>query len=216
MPSELYITGIGIVSPAGLDTETTWSSLVAGKKFARFLDDENQIAACVADFIPPVGLESSHRAAQLAAAAADQAIDSAQLQNLDDHREPSCKIGISFGFSKGHLGDNNKLRMSDGMDQSRDPIEYVTGIYNTILYNYIVTKLHNIILTPPLPGHPAGLLASRCATSGPVHATVCACSSGTHAIIRAAQMIHDGDADMVLGGFRGPAGRSIGPVTDSS
>ena len=45
-----------------------------------------------------------------------------------------------------------------------------------------------------------GCVASRFGITGGTLAPVVACATGTHAIIRAAQMIADGDADLVLCG----------------
>ncbi|MDD4891541.1 MAG: beta-ketoacyl synthase N-terminal-like domain-containing protein [Phycisphaerae bacterium] len=49
-----------------------------------------------------------------------------------------------------------------------------------------------------LPDGPGNRLAERLAIRGPRVTSVAACATGTHALIRAAQMLRDGDADRVL------------------
>ena len=58
MPNRVVITGIGVVSPIGLDRETTWKNLLAGKSgvdtIAAFDPEgfETTIAAEVKEFEP--------------------------------------------------------------------------------------------------------------------------------------------------------------------
>ena len=58
MQAEVYVTGIGIVSPLGLDTQSTWSSLIKGKSGINTIrsfdttDFRTTIAGDIPDFDP--------------------------------------------------------------------------------------------------------------------------------------------------------------------
>ena len=58
MSKKIVITGIGIISPLGLDTKTTWKSLLAGQSGVKTITSfdpgpfETKIAAEITDFDP--------------------------------------------------------------------------------------------------------------------------------------------------------------------
>ena len=58
MQAEVSVTGIGIVSPVGLDTQSTWSSLIKGKSGINTIrsfdttDFSTTIAGEIPDFDP--------------------------------------------------------------------------------------------------------------------------------------------------------------------
>ena len=97
MPNRVVITGIGAVSPVGLDASSTWAALISGKsgigRISLFdpSDQEVTIAAEVKDFDPTVALDRKEvrrndRFVQFAVAAAKEAIDRSRLV---DRREQS-------------------------------------------------------------------------------------------------------------------------------
>ncbi len=73
-----YVTGVGIVSPAGCGAEANWRALAGGLRCIERTDDRGMTGgggACagrVAGFTPPAGTENWDRVCQLAAAAADE------------------------------------------------------------------------------------------------------------------------------------------------
>lgn len=200
MAPEVFITGIGIVSPAGVGAEATWKGLLAGGRYVRSLSaaggfppgglrlpgrDQRVLAAPVPDFPPPWGTENRDRVCQLAIAAAEEAVRNA---NLENHINPERTM-VSVGTSKGGilsfadvtplLTENRRSRQGGAMPDW--------------------ARFRDALFSVP-PDSPARCIAERFNITAGVHATVAACSTGTLAVIRAVQMIQDGQADVVLCG----------------
>jgi 3-oxoacyl-[acyl-carrier-protein] synthase II len=80
MPPDMYVTGVGMISPAGAGAEPTWQALLAGRRFvatwsaggSHGLDDLP--VAPVASFNPPAGAHKCDLASQFATAAAHEAL----------------------------------------------------------------------------------------------------------------------------------------------
>ncbi|UCD28833.1 MAG: beta-ketoacyl-[acyl-carrier-protein] synthase family protein [Planctomycetota bacterium] len=199
MPIDIFITGIGMVSPAGCSTQTTWSSLLTNQKHVRLVQgvDLNgcniKFAGQIHDFAPLKDTENLGRLNQFAVAAAEQAITSANLnlkcQPTGNHKN----MLVLFGYSKcdiEYIYSNYSLFPND--------TNYVNN--STLVYNY-TNYCHKNKLTPNyLLDTPAVHIAHRFNITGGIYSAVAACSTGTHAIIRAAQMIHDSDANIIIAG----------------
>ena len=188
MPREVLITGVGLVSPAGgRGVQANWEALLAGRPAVRpvsGLDLEGcatSFAGQVSDFVAPVGLEHADRLCQFAVAAADDALASAGLTGGHAAGLGSYHCKVSIGTSKGGIESFARLH----------------------LFFPKVPKNSNIILKEVQdipPDAPARQVAARWGVSGGVHATVGACATGTLAVIRGANFIADGQADLVLAG----------------
>lgn len=198
MQPDVLVTGIGIVSPAGCGTEKTWSSLLAGELAvgpARQGDAvtspvggvdlegcRTTFAGQIRDFTPPEGTEKYDRVCQLAIAAAEEALTSAGLST----GQPALdQAKISIGTSKG--GILSFARIAD---------HFLRNHPETTINP---SELSNLLMDIP-PDAPARRIADRFDVNGGIHSSVSACTTGAHAIIRAAQLIADGDADLVLCG----------------
>ena len=107
----VVITGMGILSPLGLDTASTWEGLIAGKSGIDYItlfdaqDMEAKFAGEVKGFVPTDYIDHKDarrmdRFAQLAVAASREAVTSARLEinqtNSDD-------IGVIIGSGIGGL-----------------------------------------------------------------------------------------------------------------
>src|SRR5262249_38694217 len=103
----IFVTGVGIVSPLGLDTPSTWGAMLAGKSgIARIssYDPEGfdvQIAAEVKGFVPEDLMERRvarrpGRHTQLAVVAAAEAVKDACLGVTDANRDD---IGVLIASS---------------------------------------------------------------------------------------------------------------------
>jgi len=181
MPADVVVTGIGVLSPAGIGWEETWRTLLAnGRAVRRLVGGERPgfvpcCAATIDVFRPPPGTEHLSRTSQLAVAAAEEALLSAELET----RAAVRKVAVSVGTSKPLIESSGSLRI-------RPPCGW----------------------SDFLPDAPARAICDRFGLIR-VHATVSACSTGLHAIIRGAEMIRDGEAEIVLAGS---ADSSLSPL----
>ncbi len=182
MPDRVLVTGVGIISPAGCGAEATWSALLAGCRAVgrldpaadRFPPHRPWPAAPVRSFQPSAQRSGpTDRVCQFALAAAEEALRDAGLPLPIGGR-----ARVSFGTSKGGV-----LSFAAWADT------FAAGDRS------VPVPLANV-----LPDGPANQVARLCGITGGVHATVAACSTGTLAVIRAADWIADGQADLVICG----------------
>lgn len=184
----IVITGMGMVSPLGLDVETSWRNILEGKSGVRTIDmfDASnlpvRISASVrefnaADYMPPKDARKLDVFIQFAAAAADQALADS---GLDLGKEQSGRIGVAIGSGIGGLPQiekNHSLLLESGAKRL-SPF-FIPGAIINMAPGYVSMK-HNL--------------------QGPNISIVTACTTGAHNIGTAARMIAYNDADMMVAG----------------
>ena len=190
------ITGVGAVTPVGLDAPSTWAALLEGQSgvgpITQFdaRDYPVRIGGEVKGFdasgrIEPKELRRMDRYAQLGLIAAQEAFADAGFERnglRDD-------IGVVFGSAAGGLGTL--------LEQQRILLERgVRRVSPTFLPN---------MLTDTCSGHIAIALGLR----GPNMAVVSACATGNHAVGEAFETVRRGDAEAIVAGG---ADASIIPV----
>lgn len=188
----VVVTGIGIVSPLGNNTETTWQNLLAGEsginKLASsdYSDYSCRIAAEVKGFNPEEWIEP--REARMmdnflhfAVAASKMALnDSKLLEEPKIGEHTGCCIGTSSGGAKFFLQQQDVLRQNSPRKVSALTIPFSICDMGSG-YVSIANKLN-----------------------GPNHCIVAACASGAAAIGESAEMIKHGRVKaMVAGGAEG-------------
>src|SRR5215203_965716 len=183
----VVITGMGTVSPLGLDTPSTWSAALAGESGIDFIQSFDasefpvRVAAEVKGFEPPDVISPKEarrldRNVLLAVEAGRQALEDA---GLDSHYVPS-RVGIAFGSAiGGFLG----IMKQHEVLQERGP-----------------TRVSPYFLPSVLVDSASGQLAISLGLKGPNYAPVSACATGSHAVGEGAEIIRRGDADIVLAG----------------
>lgn len=187
----VVVTGLGMVSPLGLDVESSWKALLAGEcgigPITEFDASEFgcRIAGEVKNFDPAAGgLQAKEarrydRYVQFAAAAATEALKDAGLDFVGNN-EAGDRAGCIIGSGIGGL--------------------------ETICVNYkaMLERGPRRISPFMIPGciinMASGLVGIMKNLRGPNLATVTACATGLHAIGEAAWMIRRGDADVMLAG----------------
>jgi 3-oxoacyl-[acyl-carrier-protein] synthase II len=184
--SRVAVTGIGAVTPLGLDAPSTWRAALAGESGIGWIstfDVEGlpiRIAAEVKGF-DPTGVVSPKEARKLernvlfAVAASREALDDSGLTGFDPAR-----VGIIFGSAMGGV-----IGILDQQDTLRD--RGPERVSPHFLPNTLVDTA-------------SGQIAISLGIKGPNYAVVSACATGSHAIGEAAEMIKRGDADAVIAG----------------
>lgn len=187
----VVITGMGVVSPVGLDVETTWSNLLAGKSgggpVTAFETDDRfpcRIACQVDGFDPLDYMDKREakrhdRVSQFAVAASAQALASAGLDGPPRGGDPE-RFGVIFGSGIGGIATFE--------EQHRKLIEQ--GPH----------RVSPFFVPMFIPDISAGLISIRWGLRGPNYATVSACASSAHAIGDAMRHIRHGDADLMIAG----------------
>ena len=189
VPHRVAVTGIGIVSPIGLDRPSTWKGLLSGQcgvdRITSFdaAGYETRIAAEAKGFDPLTCMDRKEakrtdRFVQLATAAALEAVKHA---GLEINPSNAARIGCIIGSGIGGIGT-----LSEQYDNLR---------------NKGPTRVSPFLIPMMIVDMASGHVSIRLGTKGPNFCTVSACSSGADAIGESFEMIRRGDVlAMVAGG----------------
>ncbi len=184
----VVITGVGIVSPCGLDAETSWSNIRAGKsgidKITLFDAEQYacQIAGECTGFDPEQYIEKKRvremaRFIHLAVAAGDEAMKDS---GLGDSPIDKDRIGTFVGV--GMCG-----------------LEYLEDVART-LFERGPRRVSPYFIPAVISNLAPGQLSMRHGLRGPSYTTTSACSSGAHGIGEAFKWIQRGGMDAALAG----------------
>jgi 3-oxoacyl-[acyl-carrier-protein] synthase II len=185
----VVVTGLGLVTPVGIDAESTWSALLAGTPGAAPITkfdpkDQSVRFACEVKGFDPLRYIDKKEArrydlfAQFALAAAHQAVNQAGLEGrFPDPERTGVVIGSGIGGMQTYE-ENCKVFLTKGPD-----------------------RVSPFFVPMFIPDIAAGLVSIRYGLKGPNFATVSACASSAHAIGESYNLIRNGTADaMVTGG----------------
>ena len=188
MTNKIVVTGIGLITPLGLDRESTWKSITLAKNGIRKIKSfdpepyQTQIAAEIDNFNPEeiLGRKFARRLdrfAQFACVAAKEAIKDSGLflesLNLD-------RFAVLIGSGIG------------GISTLSDQI--------SILDEKGPSRVSPFLVPMMLSDMASGQVSMMLGTKGPNFATVSACASGADSIGMGLNMIRRGEADIVLAG----------------
>jgi 3-oxoacyl-[acyl-carrier-protein] synthase II len=180
------VTGVGAVTPLGLDVRETWSAALAGRSGIDWIStfDTDGLPVRVAgevrgfDATQVVSAKEARKLERnvlLGVAAGREALADAGLNGFDPLR-----VGIVFGSAIG--GVPGILEQADTL-RERGP----GRVSPNFLPNVLVDSV-------------SGQLAITLGIRGPNYAVVSACATGSHAVGEAAELIKRGAADAVLAG----------------
>ena len=186
----VVVTGLGAVTPVGNTPEETWKNLLAGVSGAAPITHfdaskfKTQFACEVKgfnanDYIDRKEARKMDRYAQLAMAAAVQAVDDSKmdLESVDKNR-----IGVVFGVGIGGI----------------KTFEEEVGYYATHMENG--PKFNPFFIPKMISDIAAGQISIRFGFHGPNYATTSACASSTNALADAFNLIRLGKADAIVAG----------------
>lgn len=184
----VVITGLGIVSPLGLNVQESWANILAGNSgigpithfdttgFAtRFGGSVKNFDA--SRYIPAKDIKKMDPFIHYGIAAGKEAIDDA---GLAVNEENAHRIGVAIGSGIGGL---------PGIEKGHEA--YLQGGPRKLSPFYVPSNIINMI---------SGNLSILYGLKGPNIAIVTACSTGTHSIGLAGRMIEYGDADVMVAG----------------
>ena len=189
----VVVTGLGTVSPVGLDVASTWDALISGKSGIDYItlfdttDFDTKIGGEVKGFdanqyAARKLVQRMDRFTQFAVAASLQAVEQSQLKITDDN---AMDCGVIIGNSvAGLLSVSKQFKILAEKGPSRI----------------------SPILAPTMTGDSASVQVSLLlGAKGPNYAPSSACSSGSDAIGQAYEKIKLGNAKvMIAGGTEAP------------
>ena len=189
----VVVTGIGAVTPLGLNAKDYWNSLVAGKSGA----------ATITYF--DTSLFGTHFACEVKGFKATDFLDRKAAQRMD----PFAQYAV---VASDEAVKDSELPLKD-LDPDRLGCVYGSGIGGMITYenqfsNYKEggpRRISPFFIPMLIPDIAASQISMKHGLKGPTYATVSACATSNHAIGDSYRIIQYGDADvMVCGGSEAP------------
>jgi len=186
--NRVVVTGMGIISPLGLDVSSTWQRLIAGRSGVDSITlfdasgFEVKIAAEVKGFDPLHYIDRKRarhmdRFTQFAIAASLEAVENAHLR-IDSSN--GYEVGVIIGSGMGGLATLS--------EQFK------------VLFNVGASRISPFLIPTMISDMASGQVSIRLGAKGPNYSVASACASGAHAIGDAFTIIRQGDAQVMLAG----------------
>jgi len=184
----IVVTGMGVITPLGLDLKTTWAGLLSGSSgiapITAFDASEfrSQIAAEVTGFDPVDYMEKKEsrrmdRFSQFAVAASLEALSQARIDLSGPLGE---KTAVAIGSGVGGI-----ITLSEQYD---------------VLSNRGPSRISPFLVPMMLVDMAGGQVSIALGAKGPNYCTVTACATGGDSIGHASELLKAGIADVVIAG----------------
>ncbi|MCA9607561.1 MAG: beta-ketoacyl-[acyl-carrier-protein] synthase II, partial [Myxococcales bacterium] len=184
----VVVTGVGMVTPCGATTESSWEAITAGRSGVGPItlfdasEHPSQIAGECLDFDPEVYIERKRlregaRFIHLAIGATDQAVRASSFEPDDALKE---RVGVFFGV--GLCG-----------------LELIEEQHSRLLERG-PRKISPYFIPATISNLAPGQISMRYGYKGANYTTTSACSSGAHAIGEALRAIRYGHLDAAIAG----------------
>jgi len=189
----VVVTGLGALTPIGLNVNDFWESLMNGTSGA----------APITYF--DTALYDTRFGCELKGFKASDFLDRKTAQRMDPFSQ--------YAAIASHMAVSDAGLSTKDVDPDRIGVVYGSGIggmttYDTQFTNYIQggpRRISPFFIPMLIPDIAAGNISIRYGFKGPNYATVSACATASHAIGDAFRIIQYGDADaMVCGGSEAP------------
>jgi 3-oxoacyl-[acyl-carrier-protein] synthase II len=202
--SRVVVTGMGAVTPVGLDVESTWTALREGRggvgpitlfeasTFATRIAAELKGFSLVNDLVgDPAHWVGHSRNTKIALGAASQAV---KHSGLFDGRQPDpARFGVYLGTGEGQADFS---RFVDLIHRSNSDGKVDTSRFTSLG----IGLLDPLMEAEQEPGTPVAHLAAAFGARGPNLSCLTACAASAQAIGEAAEVIRRGNADVMLAG----------------
>lgn len=184
----VVVTGVGMITPLGLNAEISWHNLLSGKSGIRRITQFDsssfpcQIAGEVEgfdpeDYIEPKDIKKMDRFIHFAIAATKMALDDAELKINEKNAE---RVGVIVGSGIGGL----------------HAIEH----YHSVLLERGPKRITPFFIPMLVINLASGQISIKFGAKGPNSAVATACATGSHSIGDAFKIIQRGDADVMIAG----------------
>ena len=189
----VVVTGLGALTPIGLNVDDFWKSLMNGTSGA----------APITYF--DTALYDTRFGCELKGFKASDFLDRKTTQRMDPFSQ--------YAAIASHMAVTDAGLSTKDIDPDRIGVVYGSGIggmttYDTQFTNYMQggpRRISPFFIPMLIPDIAAGNISIRYGFKGPNYATVSACATASHAIGDAFRIIQYGDADaMVCGGSEAP------------
>ncbi len=188
MTKRIAVTGIGLITPLGLDRKTTWANLIRGQsgvdQISAFNAEgyETRIAAEIQDFNPApiLGRKESRRLDRFAQFACVTTLEALEHAQLDTSWTNPDRVAVLVGSGVGGI-----LTLSQQYD---------------VLARRGPNRVSPFLIPMMLSDMAAGQVSMMIGAKGPNFNTVSACASGADAIGEGAEMIRRGRVDIAVAG----------------
>ncbi|MBF0273641.1 MAG: beta-ketoacyl-ACP synthase II [Nitrospinae bacterium] len=185
---KVVVTGLSAITSLGLDLDTTWKNLLAGKSGVSEIDsfDTTEFPCRIAsqvrgfeaeNFIDKKEIKKMDRFIQFALAATDELFKHAKI-DLDSLELE--KFGVMIGSGIGGLPAIER--------------------YHSVLLEKGPKKITPFFIPMLIANLASGQVSIRYGLKGPNSCVVTACATGTHSIGDAYKIIERGDADLMVAG----------------
>ncbi len=189
MPRRVVVTGMGVVTPVGLDVPAFWESLLAGRSGVSYIREfpteklRSDIAATIRDFdvapyMSPKEAEVYGRVTHFSLAAAVEAVAMAGIEKEAGAARARVGCLMSTGMGSVDIFEEQIARSNERGPRAVSPY-FVPGV---------------------MPNGAAALIAMRYGFMGPSYSLASACATGTHSIATSALLIEAGEADVMIAG----------------
>lgn len=184
----VVITGMGVITPLGIDLEQSWKNLLQGRPGIRKITqfDASQFPTQIAgevdgfvpeDFIALKEIKKMDRFIHFALAAANMALDDSGYAISEQNAE---RVGVFVGSGIGGLRT----------------IEH----YHSVLLEKGPKRITPFFIPMLVVNLASGQISIKFGAKGPNSAVATACATGSHAIGDAFKIIQRGDADVMIAG----------------
>jgi 3-oxoacyl-[acyl-carrier-protein] synthase II len=189
----VVVTGLGALTPLGLNVKDFWQNLLAGKSGAGPITYFDTSAY------------DTHFACELKGFKASDYMDRKAHQRMDPFTQYAMVVADQAVADSG-------FSIKD-MDPDRAGVVFGSGIGGMITYDNVFRaymeggprRITPFFIPMLIPDIAAGYISIKHGLKGPNYATVSACATASHAIGDAFRIVQYGDADiMVCGGSEAP------------
>ena len=188
MSKRVVVTGVGAITPVGLDAKESWTSIKDGKlgiSNIKSFDPGNlqvKIAAEVKGFDPEpkLGKKDSRRLDRFSQFAVVAAMEAIEQSGVDLENEDATKFSSIIGSGVGGI-----MTLSEQFD---------------VLHEKGPDRISPFLIPMMLPDMASGNVSMKLGAKGINYSPVTACATGTDAIGQAYDLIIKGDIDMAIAG----------------